>query len=261
MNRVNPHDLWEVQAASKQLNMVASTLMNKHISNGPLKLKFSQSVARHGKCLVRDFEQGKKTKEQALKEIKKEQRSLFEQGVVIGQKGVGLVAGVMQTITGAATCYYSAMTLCAVYGGPLALHGVNNIYENGKYFIDGDEDATGYVRQFYQTSAVWAGFDESAGNMAYYGMDLAFSARAILGRSTTVKPPKTKLDFDKSLQPKPIPLESWINKPHAKQFKLYRYSAEDFLRGYQAANKPALLTGAFSDSVTLNSLYKESTDD
>ncbi|KOO14393.1 hypothetical protein AKJ18_13905 [Vibrio xuii] len=260
-NKVSSHELWEVQAAAKQLNMTASTLMHKHVTNGPLKLQFSQAVACHSKDLMKDFESGKKNKAQILLEVKKEERSLIDQSFVIGQKGVGLVAGIMQTITGAVTCYYSAMTLCAVYGGPLALHGMNNVYENGKYFIDGDENATGYIRQLYQYGAEWAGFDSSAGNMAYYGIDLALSARAILGRTTTVKPPQTTLNFDKSLQAKPIPLESWINKPHAKKFKLFRYSAEDFLRGYQAASKPALLTGAFSDSATLNSLHKEAKDD
>ena len=49
----------------------------------------------------------------------------------------------------------------------------------------------------------------------------------------------------------------WLNTPKAKQFKLFRYSAEDDLRGYQAMNKGALTAEAFADGYTLKTIRKE----
>ena len=45
--------------------------------------------------------------------------------------------------------------------------------------------------------------------------------------------------------------------PKAKQFKLFRYSSEDFLRGYQASGRISLITEAVSDGMTADSVYKE----
>ncbi|MCG9648408.1 DUF4225 domain-containing protein [Vibrio brasiliensis] len=240
MNRVKPHDLWEVQTASKQLNMVASTLMNKHISNGSLKLKFSQSVALQGKCLVQDFEKGKKSKAQVLQELKKEERSLWEQSKEITFKGIGLVAGVMQIAGGGGICYASAGTMCVILGAPLMAHGANNVYENGRYFIDGNANHVGLVRQGYRGAAEKLGYDKSYGDIAYYSVDLGLSVGGLVSRSTTLKP-----------------VESWNQLPHAKRFKLFSYSSEDYLRGYQAASRPALLTEAGADVVTLDALHSE----
>jgi len=224
MNRVNPHDLWEVQAASRQLNMTASTLMHKHIRNGSLKLQFSQSVASYGKCLVQDYESGKKTKAAVLNDFKKEAKSLAEQSSQIGLKGIGFVAGVMQTVAGGGICYASAGTLCAIVGAPMMAHGVNNMYENGRFFVDGNPDHVGPVHYGYQKVAEMSGFDKAYGDVAYYGVDLALSGYGLAAKSTTLK----------------APVNAWNKLPHARRFKLFRYSSEDYLRGYQAMRKPAL---------------------
>ncbi|EIF8196712.1 DUF4225 domain-containing protein [Vibrio vulnificus] len=240
MKRVDLHDLWQVQAAAKGLNMQASSLMHKHITNGPLKLKFSRDVAVFGKCLVKDFEQGKKTKTQVMAEFQKEKGSLLEQSREIATKGIGFVAGVMQVVGGGATCYASAGTMCALVGLPMMAHGANNMYENGRYFFDGNPNHVGLVRKGYQNTAEFAGYDKSYGDIAYYGADLGLSAYGLFGRSTTLKP-----------------IESWSHLPHARRFKLFRYSSEDYLRGYQATSKPALAFGAFSDATTIRTLADE----
>jgi len=49
----------------------------------------------------------------------------------------------------------------------------------------------------------------------------------------------------------------WTRTRKAKQFKLFRYSSEDFLRGYQAMNKGSLATEVVADGYTLHSLNKE----
>ncbi|TFH89095.1 DUF4225 domain-containing protein [Vibrio ouci] len=240
MNKVNLHDLWEVQNAAKGLNTQASSVMHQHITNGALKLHFSREVAIFGKCLVQDFEQGKKTKSQVIRELQKEKQNLWEQSREIAAKGIGLIAGVMQVVGGGATCYASAGTLCAVVGLPMMSHGANNIYENGRYFVDGNPNHVGWVRQGYQNMAEYTGYDKSTGDIAYYGADLALSAYGLFGKSTTLKP-----------------IESWNKLPHSKRFKLFRYSAEDYLRGYQATNKVALGLGGLSDAATARSLANE----
>ncbi|NOH26419.1 DUF4225 domain-containing protein [Vibrio europaeus] len=239
MNRVNPHDLWEVQAASRQLNMSASSLMHKHITNGPLKLKFSQSVALQGKCLVQDFEKGNKTKTQVLQELKKEERSLWEQSDVIFSKGIGFVAGTMQIASGTGMCFASVGSMCA-FGAMLIAHGSNNVYENGRYFLDGNENHVGLVRQGYRGIAEFAGYDASYGDIAYYGIDLGLSVKGMIGRTTKVKPPTSGNFFKDS-----------------NKLKLFSYTAEDYLRGYQAANRYTLGFGAMADGLTAINLIDE----
>jgi len=52
----------------------------------------------------------------------------------------------------------------------------------------------------------------------------------------------------------------WTRTRKAKQFKLFRYSSEDYLRGYQATSKAALLNGALSDGFTLKTLNDTKND-
>nr|MBF4391636.1 hypothetical protein [Vibrio anguillarum] len=54
------------------------------------------------------------------------------------------------------------------------------------------------------------------------------------------------------------PVQTWNRRQHAKRFKLFRYSSEDYLRGYQATSKAALGAEALGDAATLEQLYKES---
>lgn len=64
----------------------------------------------------------------------------------------------------------------------------------------------------------------SKSTVAYYGVDLALSGYGLAAKSTTLK----------------APVNAWNKLPHARRFKLFRYSSEDYLRGYQAMRKPAL---------------------
>ncbi len=49
----------------------------------------------------------------------------------------------------------------------------------------------------------------------------------------------------------------WTNTAKAKQFKLFRYSSEDYLRGYQAMSKGALTAEALADGYTLKTIRQE----
>ncbi|MCW8336157.1 DUF4225 domain-containing protein [Vibrio paucivorans] len=233
--------------------MQAVTLSNRYLSNGGLKMQFVREVDRFEQCLVNDFKSGRKSKETVFKELKKERQNLMDQGAIIAQKGIGFVAGVMQLTAGAGICYYSAAYLCSI-GGSMMAHGMNNMYENGKYFWDGDENATGLVRESYQHAAELLGYSKSHGDIAYYSSDLAMSAYGALAKTTTVKNASNAYQVITKPNLKPMP---WTRAPKAKQFKLFRYSAEDYLRGYQASSRLSLGAGALSDSITAYSLYDE----
>ncbi|MGD8232065.1 DUF4225 domain-containing protein [Vibrio sp. TRT 1302] len=246
-------DIREVEKAGKGLTMQAVTLANRYISNGGLKNQFIREVDRFEQCLVNDFKSGRKDKETVFKELRKERQSLMDQGSLIMKKGIGLVAGVMQVTTGAGICYFSAASLCLI-GAPMVAHGMNNIQESGKYFLDGDENTTGFVREGYQFTAELLGYSKSHGDIAYYGADLALSAYGALAKTTTVKNASEVYQVMSKPNLKPM---LWTKTPKAKQFKLFRYSAEDYLRGYQASNRVSLGVGAFSDYTTAKQLHSE----
>lgn len=247
-------DIREVEKAGKGLTMQAVSLSRKHITNGGLRQRFIRDVDRFEQCLVNDFKNGKKNKEAVFKELKKERQNLIEQGKQITKKGIGLVAGVMQVAAGAGICYASAGSLCLIVGTPMAAHGMNNVYENGKYFVDGDDNATGIVREGYQHAAESLGYSKSHGDIAYYGTDLALSAYGALAKTTTVK--NASNAYQVASKPNLAPMR-WIKTRKAKQFKLFRYSSEDYLRGYQASSKVSLGIGAFSDYTTAKQLHNE----
>jgi len=148
-------------------------------------------------------------------------------------------------------CYASAASLCFI-GAPMAAHGMNNMYENGKYFWDGDENATGLVREGYQQTAESLGYPSSHGDFAYYGTDLALSAYGALAKTATIK----KAANANQIASKPnLHFMPWTRTRKAKQFKLFRYSSEDYLRGYQAASKTSLALEILNDAATIQNIY------
>ena len=255
MNKLKPSqwDIREVEKAGKGLTMQAVSISSRHISNGGLKMRFIRDVDRFEQCLVNDFKNGKKDKETVFNELRKKRRNLIDQGNLIMKKGIGLIAGVMQVTAGAGICYASATSLCVI-GAPMAAHGMNNVYENGKYFFDGDENATGLVREGYQHAAEYLGYSKSHGDIAYYGADLAMSAYGAFAKTTTVKNATEAYQIASKPNLKPM---LWTKTRKAKQFKLFRYSAEDYLRGYQAASKTSLGASTFSDGMTVEQLHQE----
>lgn len=66
-----------------------------------LRLQFNREVSYYAKSIFNDVEQGKKSPEQGLKEIKKEQSNLLSQSLEVAQKGVGVIAGALQFAAGA----------------------------------------------------------------------------------------------------------------------------------------------------------------
>ena len=106
----------------------------------------------------------------------------------------------------------------------------------------------------YQHAAESFGYSKSYVDIAYYGADLALSAYGAFAKTTTVKNAAEAYQIASKPNLKPM---LWTKTRKAKQFKLFRYSAEDYLRGYQASSKVSLGVGAFSDYTTAKQLHSE----
>lgn len=64
----------------------------------------------------------------------------------------------------------------------LVAHGANNIYESVDFFINGNVDSSGYVRDFYRGAANLFGGSNNTGDFIYASVDIALSMRMTFGR-------------------------------------------------------------------------------
>ncbi|UVJ43937.1 DUF4225 domain-containing protein [Pseudomonas sp. LS1212] len=221
-------DFWKVSHAASYLANQACTLGARHIKDGTLRLQFNREVSYYARSIVNDVEQGKKSPEQGLKEIKNEQNHLLSQSWEVTQKGVGVIAGVLQFGLGAGMCYGSAGTLCIFPGSLLMTHGANNIYENGRNLLKGRSDTQGPVRKAYHSISKWMGGDEFEGNMAYGAFDLGMSAY-VAGRL--------------------------LLKPDA--WRLFRHVRTDYERAYKKTSAGAILFDRTADAITANGMREK----
>lgn len=221
-------DYWAVSKAAGNLTGQACTLAARHIKDGTLRLQFNREVSYYARGIVNDVAQGRKSAAQGLREIKNEQNSLLSQSWEVAKKGAGVVAGGIQILTGAGVCYGSGGTLCLVFGGSMILHGVNNIYENGRNLLEDRTDTQGPTRKVYQSIAKGLGQSEREGNIAYGSMDVALSVYG-LGRHV-LKP------------------DSW---------RLFRYVRTDYVRSYKNMGPSAINFEAFTNFQTIKQTYQE----
>ena len=222
------HDLWEVSHAAGRLTSQACTVSARHLQDGITRSMFNREVAYYARSIVNDVEQGKKTVAEGLIEIKNEQRSLLNQSVEIGEKGIGVVAGALQMATGAGICYASVGTLCLIAGVPLMAHGANNVYEGGRNLMTGQSDTVGPVRGAYQSAAFAMGNGEREANIAYGAVDIGLSAYSVVRR---------------------------VLKPDA--WRLFRYIDTDRIRAYNTMHPISLTTEAAADTLTLKHMHQE----
>lgn len=207
----------------------ACTLGARHIKDGTLRLQFNREVSYYARSIVNDVEEGRKSPEQGLKDIKNEQNSLLSQSWEVAKKGAGAIAGAMQIVTGTGICYGSAGTLCLVAGVPMMAHGANNVYENGRNLLEDRIDTEGPVRKGYQAAAKAVGYGAREGNIAYGSADLGLAAYG-LGR--------------------------YILKPDA--WRLFRYIRTDYVRSYKGMGASAMSFEIYTDLQTGKQVYQES---
>ncbi|MGY2231275.1 DUF4225 domain-containing protein [Pseudomonas tolaasii] len=222
------HDLWEVSQAAGRLTSQACTISARHLQDGITRSMFNREVAYYAHSIVSDVEQAKKTAAEGLIELKNEQRSLLNQSMEIGQKGIGVVAGALQMATGAGICYASVGTLCLIAGVPLMAHGANNVYEGGRNLMTGQSDAVGPVRGAYQSAASAMGYDEREANIAYGSVDIGLSAYSAVRH---------------------------VLKPDA--WRLFRYIPTDYIRAYKTMTPTTMGIEVYTDFQTIKQMHNE----
>lgn len=225
------HDIWVVSQAAGNLTNQACTISARHIQDGIARLQFNREVAYYARSIVRDVEEGRRTVDQGLVEIKKEQQSLMQQSLEVGRKGIGVVAGALQFATGAGICYASVGTLCLFAGVPIMAHGANNMYENGRNALEGHSDTVGPVRDGYRGAASILGYGESGGDLAYGGTDMIMSFYSL--RRLVLKP------------------DAW---------RLFRYMRSDKERAYKTMGVFPLGVEVYIDYETGKQVYKGMTN-
>ncbi|WP_172979611.1 DUF4225 domain-containing protein [Pseudomonas kitaguniensis] len=221
------HDTWTVSQAAAYLTNQACLISARHISDGVVRLQFNREVAYYARGIVKDVEEGRKTVEQGLQDIKDEQSHLVRQSRQIATKAIGLVAGGLQLATGAGVCYASVGTLCAFVGVPIMAHGANNMYENGRNLIQARSNTTGPVRQGYHQAVKAMGYGEDEADILYGGVDIAMSIYS---------------------------LSRLVIKPDA--WRLFRYLPSDKVRAYKKMGGVSLGVEAYIDADTAVKMYE-----
>lgn len=108
-------------------------------------------------------------------------------------KGIGLIAGISQVVAGATTVISSRGSNVAGY--LLVSHGANNIYENGYFLINGEDD-TGPVRDLYRMLANKAGYDNRIADIVYGGVDLVLSVHGLFFTKKLVSDRRSLMNYE-----------------------------------------------------------------
>jgi hypothetical protein len=87
-----------------------------------LRIQFNREVAYYAREIVWDVEAGRKNTQEGLRAIQEEQANLLGQSTKILQQSVGLAAGALQVISGAAMCAGTLGFACGV-GVLMTAHG------------------------------------------------------------------------------------------------------------------------------------------
>lgn len=222
------YDFWELSQAAGCLANQACSISARHIKDGMLRLQFNREVAGVAKHIVSEVSAGRMSASEGMRALKEEDDHLLKQSSEIAMKGAGLIAGVLQMVTGGSICYFSAGSLCAVAGLPLMAHGANNTYENARNLMSGRKDSEGYVRKGYQVLANVAGGSDREGNVAYGVVDIGLSIYTM--RRLVLKP------------------GAW---------RLFRYVRDDYAKAYMTMGRKALVFEIGVDVMTGALIYVE----
>lgn len=225
--RLDP-EFWELHQSAANLTRYACIISSRHIKDGALRGRFNREMAYYVRQVVEDVRSGRVRTEEGLQTIEFTWEALGLHSLEIARKSLGMVAGVAQVAAGGQLC---ATGGGCVIGLPLALHGGNNIYENGSNLITGRSDAEGPIKKLYQKGAELLGGTARQGNIAYGLTDIGFSAYGLLRK--VVAPGK---------------------------FKLFRRIPSDHVRSFRLMKKNALIFEIGTNYLTLEQIYWEASE-
>ncbi|MDF0730746.1 DUF4225 domain-containing protein [Pseudomonas entomophila] len=205
-------EFWEVSHAASRLTNYACEVGARYIKDDSLRVQFTQEFSYASQIVVEGVRNGSLSSEQALFSLRREHGELYAQVAEYIKLVAGFSAGFLQVGTGLAVCKLSFGVGCVVGGIPLILHGVNNVYENGRNLISRGNDTVGLVRRGYQKLAEITGGRASHGNVAYGVTDIGLSA---------------------------FGLARMVLKPGS--WRLFRYIEADKARAYREMSKGAIM--------------------
>ncbi|KLU17299.1 MULTISPECIES: DUF4225 domain-containing protein [Xenorhabdus] len=227
------------------------------LDNFITKQKFKSEIKKftdHNLDIILSKSSTQSSKSQAIKDLKKEKLYLSQQESILRNKiiqkyavieikkeldfftyvlkGIGLVAGGFQLITGTAMVTTTSQTVVGyVAGSALIVHGMGNIEENLISLLNNDADYKGYLRKGYEHAFSFIGSDNKTANLVYGGVDIALSGYGV---------------FRNVLKP-----EAW---------RLFNYIKDDYIASYKIMSGYALTFEMLADGVTLKSTYDSYND-
>lgn len=251
INRNNDYLSTMGALAARSVTESALTL-SKFIENFSVKLRFQSEIKKfteHNLGILLSASSPESSKSQAIQDLKQEKLYLSQQENTLRNniaqkyaiieirkendvytyvlKGIGLVAGAAQFITGVALVTMSSQTVVGyVAGSALIIHGAGNFEENLTSILNNDADYKGYLKLGYEHAFEFIGSDKKTANLVYGGVDIALSGYGV---------------FRSVLKP-----EAW---------RLFYYIKEDYVKSYKTMGGYALSFEILADGVTLKSTY------
>lgn len=213
----------------------ANEICEKHLHFPDIKNAFKNEVESFAYEIVEQVESGQMSYEEGSSELKKEEKSLWEQSIDWVLNGLSIIGGLGLTAAGIALCSTGAGCLI---GAPIMAHGLNGIYEGTVGFYEGNSDIQGPLREGYKASAKALGFNESVGNLTYDLVDMGLSIR---GKLQLV--PKLTRRYGENRKIKP--------------FVLYHYAREDLDYAFRQTNKFLLNIELLGDLINITKVKKD----
>ncbi|MEI8592548.1 DUF4225 domain-containing protein [Xenorhabdus bovienii] len=237
--------------AARSVTESALTI-SKFLDNFSVKLKFQNEVKKfteHNLEILSSKSSSESNKLQAIQDLKQERLYLSQQDNILRNnkaqkyailemkkendaytyvlKGIGLVAGAVQFITGVAIVTMTSQTVVGyVAGSALIVQGAGNFEENLTSLLNNDAEYEGYLRLGYINTFEFFGSDKRMANLVYGGVDIGLSGYGV---------------FRNVLKP-----EAW---------RLFYYLKDDYVTSYKTMGGYSLLFEISADGVTLKSTY------
>jgi hypothetical protein len=219
-------EIHDVTKAASDLVAVGCSIGMTHFSDGVVRLRFGSMISSYANEVIQAVDEGLISAWQGVQELRSEHEELLSKANFYTQNGISVLAGGMQIELGIAITGTS-WGIGVVPGALLIGHGANNIAEGVANIYNGPDapSVQGPLRRGYQ--ALFR--DSYKGNMAYYSTDLLLSG---YGMFRTVR--------------------------KAGSSQLFRYDPVSNVPAYQHSGALALFFEGLVDSITLNSMVKES---
>jgi len=213
----------------------ANEICEKHLHFPDVKNAFKNEVESFAYDIVEQVEAGRMSYEEGFSELKKEEKSLWEQSIDWVINGLSIIGGLGLTAAGIALCSTGAGCLI---GAPIMAHGLNGIYEGTVGFYEGNSNIQGPLREGYKASAKALGFNESVGNLTYDLVDMGLSVRG-------------------KLQLVPKLTSRYGEKRKIKPFVLYHYAREDLDYAFRQTNKFLLNIELLGDLINITKIKED----